>query len=111
MIFAKIGPTVNWKKHTEKKHVKIDWLFNFWLHCLCLSVSLSMLTFLFLENNKKHSIYPAILTAFKIRIRALSNSLFTTHALAATRSTSMAILFTQKQIKNKNKNNSMNNKK
>ena len=38
------------------------------------------------------SIYPAIFTAFRIRILALSNSRFTTHALAATRSTSMAIL-------------------
>lgn len=37
-------------------------------------------------------IYPAIFTVFKMRILALSNSRFTTHALAAIRSTSIAIL-------------------
>lgn len=42
--------------------------------------------------RKKNVSYPAILTAFKINIRALSNSRFTTHALAACRSTSIAIL-------------------
>lgn len=43
--------------------------------------------------------YAAIFTAFKMRIRALSNSRFTTHALAATRRTSIAILLTRNNKK------------
>lgn len=42
-----------------------------------------------------------------MRIRALSNSLFTTQAFAATRSTSIAILFTQIKTKQNKINHTM----